>query len=334
MPIYIYWGEDDFAMEKAVTLLRDRILDPLWTSFNYTTFLPDQGDCVIQALNQVMTPSFGAGGRLVWLINSNLCQNCPENIFSELKRTLPVIPESSFLLVTSPNKPDERLKSTKLLKQFADFREFSLIPPWKTELLVQAVNQAAQDIGIKLTSQVAETLAESIGNDSRLLHTEMEKLRLYLASSSNIPLNSTIVNQLVRNTTHNTLQLAAAIKTGDSAKSLGILADLIGAGEPGLRIVATLTGQFRTWLWVKMMMESGERNPQAIAQGAEVSNPKRIYFLQQEVKSLSIEQLVFSLPLLLELEVSLKQGASEILTLQTKIIELCQIYHKIRNFST
>jgi DNA polymerase-3 subunit delta len=36
----------------------------------------------------------------------------------------------------------------------------------------------------------------------------------------------------------------------------------------------------------------------------------------------------------LELEVSLKQGASEILTLQTKIIELCQIYHKIRNFST
>jgi DNA polymerase-3 subunit delta len=196
------------------------------------------------------------------------------------------------------------------------------------------VNQAAQDIGIKLTSQVAETLAESIGNDSRLLHTEMEKLRLYLASSSNIPLNSTIVNQLVRNTTHNTLQLAAAIKTGDSAKSLGILADLIGAGEPGLRIVATLTGQFRTWLWVKMMMESGERNPQAIAQGAEVSNPKRIYFLQQEVKSLSIEQLVFSLPLLLELEVSLKQGASEILTLQTKIIELCQIYHKIRNFST
>ncbi|WP_061544836.1 DNA polymerase III subunit delta [Cylindrospermopsis raciborskii] len=333
MPIYIYWGEDDFAMEKAVTLLRDRILDPLWTSFNYTTFPPDQGDSVIQALNQVMTPSFGAGGRLVWLINSNLCQNCPENILLELKRTLPVIPESSFLLVTSPNKPDERLKSTKLLKQFADFREFSLIPPWKTELLVQSVNQAAQDIGIKLTSQVAETLAESIGNDSRLLYTEMEKLRLYLASS-NIPLNSTIVNQLVRNTTHNTLQLAGSIKTGDSAKALGILADLIGAGEPGLRIVATLTGQFRTWLWVKMMMESGERNPQAIAQGAEVSNPKRIYFLQQEVKSLSVEQLVFSLPLLLELEVSLKQGASEILTLQTKVIELSQLYHRTRNFST
>jgi DNA polymerase-3 subunit delta len=74
-----------------------------------------------------------------------------------------------------------------------------------------------------------------------------------------------------------------------------------------------------------MMMETGERNPQAIAQAAEISNPKRIYFLQQEVKSLPLQQLISTLPLLLDLEVSLKQGASEISTLQTKIIELCQI---------
>jgi DNA polymerase-3 subunit delta len=72
-------------------------------------------------------------------------------------------------------------------------------------------------------------------------------------------------------------------------------------------------------------METGERNPQAIAQAAEISNPKRIYFLQQEVKSLLLQQLISTLPLLLDLEVSLKQGASEISTLQTKIIELCQI---------
>ncbi|MBK1987726.1 DNA polymerase III subunit delta [Sphaerospermopsis aphanizomenoides BCCUSP55] len=327
MPIYVYWGEDDFAIEKAVTVLRDRILDPLWISFNYTAFPPDQADAVIQALNQVMTPSFGAGGRLVWLINSTLCQQCPENVLSELQRTLPVIPEDSFLLLTSRNKPDERLKATKFLKQFAQFQEFPLIPPWKTELLVQAVNQAAQTVGVKLTTQTAELLAESIGNDTRLLYNEMEKLRLY-TEGSNKPLDVNTVTQLVRNTTQNTLQLAAAIRTGDTPKALGIVGDLINAAEPGLRIVATLIGQFRTWLWVKIMMESGERNPQAIAQAAEINNPKRIYFLQQEVKSLSVQQLVLSLPLLLELEVSLKQGASETSILQTKVIELCQLYQR------
>jgi DNA polymerase-3 subunit delta len=325
MPIYVYWGEDDFAIEKAVTLLCDRILDPIWTSFNYTTFSPDQADAVIQALNQVMTPPFGAGGRLVWLVNTNLCQSCPENVLAELQRTLPVIADNSFLLLTSRNKPDERLKATKLLKQCAtEFREFSLIPPWKTELLVQAVQQSAQAVGVKLTPPVAELIAESVGNDTRLLDNEMQKLRLY-AQDSHKPLDVHTVSQLVRNTTQNTLQLAAAMRTGDTSKALAILTDLMNAAEPGLRIVATLIGQFRTWLWVKMMLESGERNSQAIAQAAEISNPKRIYFLEQEVKSLTLAQLIATLPLLLELEVSLKQGASEVAALQTKVIEICQV---------
>jgi DNA polymerase-3 subunit delta len=325
MPIYFYWGEDDFAIEKAVAILRSSVLDPLWTSFNYTSFLPDQADATIQGLNQVMTPSFGSGGRLIWLINTNLCQHCPENVLSELIRTLPVIPESSFLLLTSRNKPDERLKSTKILKQFAtEFREFPLIPPWKTELLVQAVNQAAQTAGLKLNHKITEFLAESVGNDTRLLDNEIEKLRLYVAGS-NQPLDIDTVAKLVRNTTQNSLQLAAAIRTGETAKALTTLNDLINASEPGLRIVATLIGQFRTWLWVKIMIESGERNQPAIAKAAEIANPKRIYFLQQEVKLLSVQQLISTLPLLLELEVSLKQGSSDISTLQTKVIELCQL---------
>jgi DNA polymerase III subunit delta len=325
MPIYVYWGEDDFALERAVALLRDRILDSLWTSFNYTSFPPDQTDAAIQGLNEVMTPAFGAGGRLVWLINATLFQHCPENVLAELARTLPVIPENSFLLLTSRNKPDERLKSTKLLKQFAsEFREFPLIPPWKTELLIQAVNQAAQTVGLKLTANAAEMLAEAVGNDTRLLDNEIAKLQVY-ATGNNKPLDVDAITQLVRNTTQSSLQLAAAIRIGDTTKALTILADLINASEPGLRIVATLIGQFRTWLLVKIVMESGERNPQAIAQAAEVGNPKRIYFLQQEVKSLSVRQLILALPKLLELEVSLKQGSAEISALQTKVIELCQV---------
>ncbi|HIK04634.1 MAG TPA: DNA polymerase III subunit delta [Trichormus sp. M33_DOE_039] len=325
MTIYFYWGEDDFAIEKAVATLRDRVLDAMWTSFNYTAFLPDQNDAVIAALNQVMTPPFGTGGRLVWLINTTVCQQCPENVLAELTRTLPVIPENSYLLLTSSNKPDERLKSTKLLKQYAtEFREFPLIPPWKTELLIQAVNQAAQTVGVKLTAKSAEVLAEAVGNDTRLLYNEIEKLRLY-AGGSNQPVDEDTVTLLVRNTTQNSLQLAAAIRTGDTVKALTVVADLVNAAEPELRIIATLVGQFRTWLWVKLMLESGERNPQAIAKAAEVGNPKRIYFLQQEVQSLSLRQLISCLPLLLELEFMFKKGSGDITVLQTKVIELCQV---------
>jgi len=324
MPVEMYWGEDDFAIEKAVNSLRSRVIDPMWASFNYSAIPPDQSDGVIQGLNQVMTPPFGAGGRLVWLVDTNLCQQCSEQVLAELKRTLPAIPENAVLLLTSSKKPDGRLKSSQLLKEYAKVTEFSLIPPWKTELLVQAVNQAAQSIGVRLTAKSAQILAEAVGNDTRQLYNELEKLKLYNADiNRSIDVDS--IAKLIRNSTQNSLQLAAAIRTGDTAKALLLVSDLINAGEPGLRIVATLIGQFRTWLWVKLMVEAGERDPQGIAEAAEVGNPKRIYFLQQEVKILSLQQLLATLPILLELEVSLKQGSTELSALQIKVIELCQL---------
>lgn len=324
MPIYIYWGEDDFALEKAVTDLRSKVLDPLWSSFNYTVFTPDVSNPVIEGLNQVMTPPFGAGGRLVWLVNTNVCQQCPDYVLAELQRTIPVIPDTSYLLLTFPNKPDERLKSTKLLKQQAKIASFPLISPWDKESLVRAVKEASQRVGVKISAMAADILADAVGNDTRLLYNELEKIRLY-SGDSNKPLDADVITQLVRNTTQNSLQLAGAIRTGDTAKALTLVTELLAASEPSLRIVATLIGQFRTWLWVKIMIESGERNQQEIAKAADIANPKRIYFLQQEIQALSVKQLVETLPILLELEVSLKQGASELPTLQTKVIELCQL---------
>jgi len=323
MSIYLYWGEDEFAIAKAVDALRKSVLDPNWASFNFDKISPEQPDAVIQALNQSMTSPFGMGSRLVWLVDTSICQHCSEDLLAELERTFPAIPESTVLLLTSRTKPDGRLKSTKLLQKYAEIREFSLIPPWKTEQLVQRVRQVAQQVGVKLAEDAVELLAESVGNDTRQLFTELEKLQLY-AGSSTKPLDAKAVTALVTANTQNSLQLAAAIRQGNAAQALRLVADLMDHNEPALRIVATLIGQFRTWLWIKIMIEAGERDERAIASAAEVSNPKRIYFLRQEVNSLSSQQLSRTLPVLLELELSLKRGADPLLTLQTKVIELCQ----------
>jgi DNA polymerase-3 subunit delta len=326
MSIYLYWGDDNFAISKAVDTLRGSVLDPNWASFNYDKISPEQTDAIILALNQAMTPPFGMGRRLVWLADTNVCQQCSEQLLAELERTLPAIPESAVLLLTSGNKPDRRLKSTKLLEKYAEIQEFSQIPPWKTELLVQQVRKAVQQVGVKLNNSAVELLAESVGNDTRQLFNELEKLQLYAGTTATI--NEQAVVALVNANTQNSLQLAAAIRQGKTAQALQLVSDLISHNEPTLRIVATLIGQFRTWLWVKMMIEDGERDEKAIASAAEVSNPKRIYFLRQEIQSISSRQLTSTLPLLLELEISLKRGADPMSTLQTKVIELCQIFHR------
>lgn len=333
MPAYLYWGEDDYRLSMAVQSLLDQVIDPAWRSFNVDKIETLAGGealaPMIQGLNQAMTPPFGLGHRLVWLTNPPLGGQGADDFFSELERTLPALPQTSHLLLTFNHKPDGRSKATKLLSKYAQVEEFSLIPPWKTELLLKSVQQAAAQLEIQLTPEAAEQLADCVGNDTRQLYGELKKLQLYtlqnLANASRPQITAEMVMQLVSATTRNNLQLADAIRRGQTSQALTVLSELLNQNEPSLRIVATLTRQFRTWLWLKLMLESGERDQKTIARAAEIRNPKRIYFLQRDVQSLTLRQLQGSLSHLLDLEVSLKQGREATATLQTKVVELCQL---------
>lgn len=331
MPVYLFWGEDTYRLSKAVQALHQEVLDPEWLSFNLDKIDVASGSdgtaSVIQGLNQVMTPPFGLGHRLVWLTNPLV--GATADLLPEFERTLPDLPPTSHLLLTQTTKPDGRSKLTKLLQKQAQVTEFALIPPWKTAQILQMVKRAAHDLQVPLTQAAGEQLADAVGNDTRRLYGELEKLKLYSLSSD--AQNKTkrigleIVQHLVSSTTQNSLQLAETIRQGQTDQALGLVAELLNLNEPGLKIVATLIRQFRTWLWVKLMVVSGEQDERVIARAAEVGNPKRIYFLKQAVQTVTCQQLRQSLSCLLDLEVALKQGEAPRSTLITTVVEMSHI---------
>jgi DNA polymerase III subunit delta len=325
MTIILYWGDDDFAIAKAVTAIQQSSIDPAWASFNYEKIDPERDDAVITALNQAMTPPFGMGKRLVWLADTTVMQSCSVELLAELDRTLPQIPATTILLLTSKTKPDGRLKSTKTIQKYANVQEFSLIPPWKTEELSQRVQIVAKELGLKLTKDAVQLLTESVGNNTRQLYLELEKLDL-LAGGQGQEIDRQMVASLVVANTQNSLQLAAAIREGNVGTALQTIEELINHNEPALKIVATLVGQFRTWLWVKTLLEAGEKDEKVIATAAGLSNPKRLFFIKQELHGTTADRLAATLPKLLDLEYSLKRGGETISTLQTHAIELCQIF--------
>ncbi|HEY9880462.1 MAG TPA: DNA polymerase III subunit delta [Leptolyngbyaceae cyanobacterium] len=325
MSIHFYWGDDEFRLHQAVRSLRDRTLDADWMSFNYDRIPGDQSDSLTQALNQAMTPPFGIGKRLVWLEDTALGQRCPENLLSELERTLPQIPDTTVLLLTSNAKPDGRAKFTKLLQKHGEIREFATIPPWQSDQLVRQVQDIAKELDLVLMPDTAELLAEAVGNNTRQLYNELGKLSLYWQSAK--PLPPDVAAELVTVSSQSSLKLATALREGKTEEALGLVADLLGRNEPALRIVASLVSQFRLWLWIKVMLDAGERSEQVIAKAAEVSNPKRVFFLQKEVRTLPLHRLQRVLPLLLELEFGLKQGMEERAALQTKMVEISQLLH-------
>ncbi|MBD2552709.1 DNA polymerase III subunit delta [Limnothrix sp. FACHB-881] len=326
MPVYWFWGEDDFAMQRAIDPLRSRV-DAAWESFNFEKIPPDREDGLLAALAQAVTPPFGAGDRLVWLAETALAQRCPDDWLRELERTLPQIPDNAILLLTSRQKPDGRLKSTKLLQKAknTEIQEFSPIPPWKTEELLQQVKRAAQAMKVKIKPEAAELLVNAVGNNTRQLYSELEKLQLFVGDR---PIAKEDIHHLVSVSTQSSLELAKAISLGQISQALKLIADLIARNENPLRIHASLVTQFRLWLWVKLMLDRGERDDLVIAKAADLGNPKRLFFIKKEVQPMGLKALQKSLQLLLEQETLLKRGSDPIETLQSKAIELCLLFQK------
>ena len=324
MAIYFFWGDDDFVINQRISSLKQNCLDVNWLQFNFHKFSGDKEDSIREALMEAMTPPFGSGDRLVILENTTITQQCSEELLTELQRTLTQIPSTTHLLFTSKKKPNGRLKSTKLINKLAQVKEFSLIPPWQTETLINKVEEVAKEKGVKLTSEGAKILASCVGNNSLLLWQELEKLAIYQGKNKQ-PLDVNIIKSLVNVSNQNSLQLAEAILEKKTSYALQLVKDLISLNEPALRIVATLVGQFRTWAIVKTAIEAGKSDDKKIAEMADIRNPKRIYFIKKQIRQKSARQLHCSLPILLELESNLKLGAEPLSTLETKIIQLCNL---------
>ncbi|MEI6380454.1 MAG: DNA polymerase III subunit delta [Cyanobacteriota bacterium ELA615] len=327
MPVYFFWGEDEFSLELEVKRLKLAIVDSNWQDFNFSQINGEDSQAHTLALAEVMTPAFGTGARLVWVKDSNLAQQCSQSLLDELKRVLPAIGENGHLLLTSTKKPDSRLKSTKFLQTIAEFKEFSLLSAWKTEEIAIEIKRIAQRLNVNLTNDALDLLVESLGNDSRSIWSTLEKLSLYQLSFPS-PLSAKAIAPLVNISSQNSLQLALALREGKTSQALTLVDDLLSQNEPALRIVATLVGQFRTWAWIKLQIENGEKDEAKIASSAGLNNPKRLYFLKQEIQSINGKKLTNALSHLLELEYGLKRGNDPLTILQSKVIEICQIFNQ------
>jgi len=330
MPVYVWWGEDDYQIAQQIAALKQKVVAREWQDFNYLHLHATSETEVIAGLAQAVTPVFGTGDRLTWLSSTNIMQKCSDNTLKELERTLKHLPANSHLLLTSTSKPDSRLKVTKLLQQYGTIQEFAPIPPWKPEAIAQALQQRATQIGLNLAPKAIDYLVTAIGSDLRRMDMELTKLALCYPEATQTPspkpLSLEQVTELVLATAGTSIQLAQAINHGQVSQALQILAELLRNNEAGLRICATLVGQFRTWTLVKLALNAGYKDD-SISRIAELGNPKRVYFLKQEVQHHSAEQWLKTLPILLNLEASLKRGAEEQTALTTAIIQLCQCWN-------
>ena len=332
MPIKIIWGNDLNACSNFIEKFIDKKVSKTWWEINISRLDGDDENQLNTAFEEIQTPPLGNGSRVVLLKNNPLFTNKNEELRIKFEKIYQNIPTNTFFILQNVKKPDSRLKSTKFIKtlikeDLATETSFSLPDIWDFEGQKRYLEVAANSMNIKLDRDAAALIIDLVGNDSFNLMNELAKAKLYLSAfknneSSEIFLKSDDVKKIFNDHQTNIFKIIDHLLKKNISASLNEIYFLIQNGEPALRLNAGLISQIRMHTIIKLFNHANEKDTETICNLANISNPKRIFFIRQKVKNTSPDFLIRLMSNLLNIESLLKQGGNPISVYTENLIKL------------
>ncbi|MEO1375028.1 MAG: DNA polymerase III subunit delta [Cyanobacteria bacterium J06635_10] len=213
-------------------------------------------------------------------------------------------------------KCDKRTTLRKWLYQNAQIIECNQISQWDTQAQENQAIYLSKRVGCICTPAAISELVKRVGNNTRRMHAELQKLKASVAPN---PIEAKHVESLVNDEIGNAINLANACRQRDICTANLILKIMDAGNHNPAATLATLITYFKTWLITKEGLINQITNSE-IAQNLSLKNPNRIYYLKREVEGCSIE--VLKKQYLILLEASINQYPSH-QTLVNTIIKLC-----------
>ena len=160
--ILILVGDDLHRIEQEINKYLQKIPQQ-WRVLNYKRY-----SCALlsEAIIDAVSVSFGNSPKVIVIEHCNFREFGESGL--ELLQPITNLPQSTYLIFTASSL-DRRLKVSKFLLERGNVTEYKLIPPWREDLIIKAVETEAREIGLKLTKDAARYLANAIGNNSARL---------------------------------------------------------------------------------------------------------------------------------------------------------------------
>ena len=184
MPIHLIWGDDYDASNSEIEEIVHKLIDPNWKSFNYSQIDGNDPKQAFRALEEIQSGPLGAGSRVVVVRRSSFCNGCSVELANKLEQSIELISANTYLILNNSNKPDKRLRTTKLIQQhiksdpLSREKSFILPLPWDINGQRKLVEHIANNLNLKFNLETIDLIVESLGNDSSLIKTELQKLLL------------------------------------------------------------------------------------------------------------------------------------------------------------
>ena len=80
MPIHLIWGDDFASIDRSIDNVIQNKIDPTWKSINLSRLDGQNTGQAHQALNEIRTPPFGSGARVILVKRSPFCNGCSSEL--------------------------------------------------------------------------------------------------------------------------------------------------------------------------------------------------------------------------------------------------------------
>jgi DNA polymerase-3 subunit delta len=314
LPLYLFYGEEEFLIQEALDLIIKKVVDPGARDFNFNA-LYCRDTPASEIVNLCQALPFMSEKRLV------IAKDFDALKAADLEDLAPYLndpsPSTCLVMVSHQGRYDKKSVTSAVEAHGAVTRFYPLLD----REVVAWIEGWARARGLSLQRDAAQYLWQTIGNDLQKIGNELEKVEIYIKEKKSIIFED--VKAVVGDfREYTSFDLAAALGSKNREKAFLILSRLLQEGEAPVGLLGSIAWNFRRLLRAKSMAAAGVGYE-------EIKRKLNVIFhqsasFQEQMRRFSVDELREAFEVMLSTDKALKSsGLPGRLVLERMILKLC-----------
>ena len=195
MPVYLFWGDEDFTLENEIRSIKDEVLgggnstDIEISPLNYRCLDNPDFKALIDAL-RAQPMMFGDIVYKIradkYFLETTKKVKLDDKQTDEVIKALDLVSERVHIALTCPiekgdrKKPDSRKKLYKAVQKVGSIKEFTAFKAYEEYKILPVLKTMVQKAGLKADNSVLTLIIREVGPSLRDLNTALEKIKLII----------------------------------------------------------------------------------------------------------------------------------------------------------
>ena len=309
MAVFLFYGQEEYLMEKEIKKLKNELLDASFMSMSYKVFDNPSFNILMDCV-QSAPLMFGNTLTIIYidryLIGNKM--SLDDKQIDSIDYALSNLSDNVNIIFVCKiprdenKKPDSRKKLYKILSKYSQVREFAQYKSYDKQLQSEILRMTKEK-DLTISSSTVSFLIEQLGVNLTLIDSELEKLKI--AIHPNKVINQDSIKEYCTSS-EDVFVLADLIIKGNKD---GILKqyDILTEKRHPLEIFAALQGNFQRFVFVK--------NYEKKMSTKDIASKLKLHEfvvkkMQEKLKNISLDKLLQIRENLINAEYKLKTGQS------------------------